>query len=309
MISSDTATRSTATPDASRRSFRKAAVGWLMLAPVHAQLIFMLALPAVYVFWLSLNQSSYGGDAVFVGLRNYAEILSDPAFIRSLINTFVVVNIIVYAEIVLAVGAALLFQSIRKGKAIFLAVLIAPYAISEVVAVLAWRFMADPNVGGINLILNAVGLSGLSWATNPVHALGLASVISVWLHFPFSFLLIYGGLLGIPGNISEAARIDGATAWQRFRRITLPLLMPAILIAIVFRYIFAFRMFSEVWLLTQGGPARSTEVLSVYLYKNAFRFSEFGMAAATGWLMVLGSLALACIYLVLIYRQGFRNEN
>ncbi len=114
---------------------------------------------------------------------------------------------------------------------------------------------------------------------------------AIWLHLPFTFVILYAARLAIPIELYEAARIDGATRWQTFRRITLPLLMPAILVAMLFRYIFAFRLFSEVWLLTQGGPARSTEVLAVYLYLEAFRYNDFGAAAATGWLMVLASLA------------------
>lgn len=100
-------------------------------------------------------------------------------------------------------------------------------------------------------------------------------------------------------------RSDGATPWQSFRRITLPLLVPAILVAMLFRYIFAYRLFSEVWLLTQGGPARSTEVVAVYLYLEAFRYNDFGAASATGWLMVVTSLMLAAFYLRRLYREMF----
>ena len=120
---------------------------------------------------------------------------------------------------------------------------------------------------------------------------------SIWLHLPFSFIILYAARLAVPDELYEAAAIDGATGWPAFRRITLPLLMPALLIAALFRYIFAFRLFSEVWLMTGGGPARTTEVLAVYLYLEAFRYNSFGAAAATGWLLVLASLLLALFYL------------
>jgi multiple sugar transport system permease protein len=291
----------------SGRQHRNTMLGHLLLLPLHVQLLLVLALPAAYVFWLSLHESNYGGLGAFVGFNNYARLFTDRAFVQSLVNTFVVVNVIVYIEVAFAVVAALLFHSLRHGKAIMLAVIIAPYAISEVVAVLAWKFLADPNYGLINALLAALGSDPFVWAVSPSQALGLASVISIWLHLPFTFLMIYGGLLGIPNSVIEAARVDGATPLQRFRKVVLPLLMPALLIAIIFRYIFAFRLFSEVWLLTQGGPARKTELLSVYLYKNAFRFNEFGMAAATGWLMVIGSLLVASVYVYLLYRRGFRD--
>jgi multiple sugar transport system permease protein len=286
---------------------RRRLTPWLMVAPVQLQLGLFLLVPAIVILWLSLNRSDYGQSLSFVGTENYHEILADPGFRLALINTVIVVNAVVYVEVLIALGAAALFRGLERGRAIFLAVVLTPYATSEVVAVLAWRFLADPNIGYIDPVLHFLGLGAVDWAVNRVHALLLVSVISIWLHFPFSFLLIYGAMLGIPASVIEAASIDGATAWQRFRRVTLPLLMPAILVTIVFRYIFAFRMFSEVWLLTKGGPARSTELLSVYLYKNAFEFSEFGTASATGWLMVIISLVLAMLYIVLLMRQRFDN--
>jgi multiple sugar transport system permease protein len=129
--------------------------------------------------------------------------------------------------------------------------------------------------------------------------------LSVWLHLPFTFVILYAARLAIPGELYEAAAIDGANAWARFRRITLPLLWPAMLVAMIFRYIFAFRLFSEVWLMTKGGPARQTEVLAVYLYLEAFRYNAFGVAAATGWLLVLVSLVLAVWYLRRLYKSMF----
>lgn len=278
-----------------------------MLLPMQLQLILVLALPSLYVLWLSFTESSYGATPEFVGWANYAAILSDSSFWRSLINTLIVVNIVVYVEIILSIGVALLFQSVTRGRALLMAVILAPYAVSEVVAVLAWRFMLEPDIGILTGLFSALGYVP-NWATNPTEALVLVSMIGVWLHLPFSFLLIYAALIAIPADLTEAARVDGARPWQRFRLVTLPLLMPAILIAIIFRYIFGFRIFSEVWLLTQGGPARTTEVMAVYLYKNAFRYNEFGMAAATGWLMVLGALLLASFYVYHVYRSGFRNE-
>jgi ABC-type sugar transport system permease subunit len=114
--------------------------------------------------------------------------------------------------------------------------------------------------------------------------------------------------LGIPRDLYEAAQVDGANAWKQFVRITIPLLVPAMLVALAFRYIFAFRIFSEVWLLTGGGPARTTEVLAVYLYRQAFRYADFGAAAATGWLMLLASLLMGAWYIHLMYKKMFRHD-
>jgi multiple sugar transport system permease protein len=190
-------------------------------------------------------------------------------------------------------------------RPIMLAIALAPYAVSEVSAVVMWRFLFDTDVGAATQVLRALGLPIIEWSVNPSHGLFLVALLSIWLHLPFTFVILYSARLAIPGELYEAAKVDGATLYQQFRRITLPLLMPAILIAMLFRYIFAFRLFSEVWLLTQGGPARTTEVLAVYLYLEAFRYNAFGVAAATGWLLVLASLVLAVWYLRRLYKEMF----
>jgi multiple sugar transport system permease protein len=204
---------------------------------------------------------------------------------------------VVHQELLLGLGVALLFASGLPARGLLLAVVLAPYAVSEVAAVVMWRYLFDPEVGHVTYALQALGLPALDWAVSPTHGLLLVALLSVWLHLPFTFMILYAARLAIPLELYEAARIDGGSPWQVFRRITLPLLVPAILIAALFRMIFAFRLFSEVWLLTAGGPARTTEVVAVYLYLEAFRYNAFGAAAATGWLMVVGSMLLAAPYL------------
>jgi multiple sugar transport system permease protein len=125
------------------------------------------------------------------------------------------------------------------------------------------------------------------------------------MHLPFSFIPLYTGFLAIPPQLYEAAQIDGAGPWAEFRNITLPMLMPTILVAMLFRIIFAFRMFTEVWLLTRGGPARSTELMALYLYVTGFRYNDFGGGAATGCLMLLGSLLISLAWLRRAYRGMF----
>jgi multiple sugar transport system permease protein len=281
---------------------------WAMVAPTQALLIGVILVPSLYVFWLSLNKSSFGLAPTFVGLANYAEILVDGYFWRAFKNTVLVVLVVVHLELLLALGAALLFAGGVPMRRSMIAVMLAPYAISEVAAVVMWRFMMDPQVGMVSQTLAFLGLPTLEWAVNPTHGLLLAGLLSVWLHLPFTFLILYSARLALPVELYEAARIDGATAWQQCRSITLPLLVPAMLVATLFRYVFAFRLFSEVWLITQGGPARQTEVLAVYLYLEAFRYNEFGIAAATGWVMVVASLLLAIPYLRQMYRKMFAGE-
>ena len=279
-----------------------------LVTPVQLMIGGIIFLPALYVFWLSLNESSFGQAATFVGFTNYAKVLADPYFWKALLNTVIVVAIVVHLELLIGLGMALFFASGVPMRALLLAIVLAPYAVSEVSAVVMWRYLFEPDVGMMSRLLMGLGLPPIEWAVNPSHGLAMVSLLSIWLHLPFSFIILYAARLSIPGDLYEAAAIDGASAWTSFRRITLPLLMPALLIAALFRYIFAFRLFSEVWLMTGGGPARSTEVMAVYLYLEAFRYNAFGSAAATGWLLVLASLLLALLYLRGLYKEMFKRD-
>ena len=281
---------------------------WLMVSPAQALLVLVLFVPALYVFWLSLTRSTYGKSPEWVGLANYATVLGDPYFWRALWNTAIVVNTVVFVEFALALGVAVLFAGWIPWRKWMIAMVLAPYAITEVVSVVIWKFMMDPYGGPITNALASLGLPPLDWSVEPSHGLALVIVLSVWHHLPFTFILLYTALLGIPRDLYEAAQVDGANAWKQFVRITIPLLVPAMLVALVFRYIFAFRIFSEVWLLTGGGPARTTEVLAVYLYRHAFRYADFGAAAATGWLMLLASLLMGAWYIHLMYKKMFRHD-
>jgi len=193
------------------------------------------------------------------------------------------------------------------GKRFIVSILLMPYAVSEVSAVVMWRFMLEPDVGLINFLLGQIGLGQISWATDRWDALLVVSLLSIWLTLPFTFLILYSAVTTLPREITEAAHVDGASRWQIFWHVTLPMIMPAVLVALLFRYIFAMRLFSEVWLLTEGGPARLTEVLAVYLYRHGFRYQEFGVAAAAGWIMVALSLLIALYYLYEMYKRMFRD--
>jgi multiple sugar transport system permease protein len=274
-----------------------------LVAPVHVLVLGVIVIPSVFVLWLSFQASSFGQAASFVGFDNYLRVLSDAYFWRSLLNTVAVVAVAVHLELLLGLGIALLFASGLPARRVLLVVVLAPYAISEVTAAAMWRFLFDPDVGPVTNALLDLGLPTLDWTFVPSHGLVLVGLLTIWLHLPFTFVILYAARLAIPKDLYEAGRADGASPLQLFRNVTLPLLAPAILIAMLFRYIFAFRLFSEIWLMTQGGPARTTEVVAVYLYLEAFRYNSFGTAAATAWIMVVVSLLLATAY-ILRLRKG-----
>ena len=294
-----------ASPTAGRAGWRQLVPPFLLIAPVQLMVLLTIFLPVLYVAWLSVNQSSFGQNPEFVGLANYVKVLSDPYFWRSLVNTVIIVLIVVHVELLLGLAVGLLFASGVPLRPLMLAAVLAPYAVSEISAVVMWRYMFDLDIGIMTQFLQMIGLPALEWSINPTHGLVLIALLSIWLHLPFTFVILYAARLAIPQELYEAAQVDGATPWQRFVRITLPLLAPAMLIAMLFRYIFAFRLFSEVWLMTGGGPARQTEVLAVYLYLEAFRYNAFGEAAATGWLLLIASLVCAFWYLRRLYKEMF----
>ncbi|MDL2229156.1 sugar ABC transporter permease [Treponema sp. OttesenSCG-928-L16] len=281
----------------------KKASPYFLLAPAHIILMLIIGLPSLYVLWLSLNVSSWGTSLDFVGMANYLKIFRDPYFWRAVFNTFVVVIGVVYTEMLLGLGLAALFAGGIPFKKFMFSIVLMPYAISPVVGVLIWKTLMDPNIGIISRSLPLLGFGTFNWSVNHVHALILIGFINLWLHLPFTFVLLYAGMLSISQTLYEAARIDGANRIQIFARITLPLLSQTMLISMIFRLVFSFRLFSEVWLLTRGGPVRMTEVLAVYLYQNAFRYGDFGVASATGWLMVVGALLIASVYLYLMRRR------
>ncbi|HQZ13157.1 MAG TPA: sugar ABC transporter permease [Devosia sp.] len=283
------------------------AIHFLLLSPVLGLATIFLAGPALYVLWLSLTVSNYGMNAQFVGLQNYVTVLQDPGFWTAVVNTLIIVNVVVYVELILALGISLVVQR-QSGlmRVLLFSAILVPYGISDVVGVMAWRFMSDPNFGILARGLASIGID-FNWTINPTLALILVTIISVWHHLPFTFVLVFAALVSVPKDMVEAAEVDGAGPFQRFWYIIFPFIVPAVLLAMLFRYVFGLRLFTEVWLLTNGGPMGMTEVLGTYLYKNAFRFGDFGAASATGWMMVVITLLLASPYLVKMYKGTFRD--
>jgi multiple sugar transport system permease protein len=278
----------------------------LLLLPALVLLVGFLAAPAIYIGWLSFHESTLGQQPVFVGFANYAALVADPRFWRAAWNTFAVVNVIVYGELALGLAVAVLVRRVEIGRKLVIAAIIAPYAITESSGIVIWRFMMEPDVGLLSRMLAEIGLA-LPWDYEPWAGLALSSLIAIWHHMPFTFLILYAALLSVPKETQEAADIDGASAWQRFWLVEVPIIMPAILVAILFRYIFAIRLFGEVWLLTRGGPARLTEVLAIYLYRETFQFRNFGAASAAGVCMLLLSLLIAAPYLYRMAKEVRRD--
>lgn len=271
----------------------------------------VLAYPIVYAGYLSFHKVGLGqlrrGEFPFSGLDNYARVFNDPLFWLALKNTFVFTAITVSAEIVLAVAIALLINqtSLWTSRLTRLLILL-PYAIPPIANGLIWSFMYSFQFGFLNRIGFSLGLidSPINWAGNPETALYVVTVPYIWRTLPFAILLIHAALQGISEELYDAAAVDGANAWHRFRRITLPLLLPIIVVILVLRTSFAFAVFEEILAITQGGPGDATWVAAWYSYKVAFAPPfNIGMGAASAYVLALAIGLLAILYVKFLYKR------
>ncbi len=234
----------------------------------------------------------------FVGWENYQDLLTDPVALSSLFTTLVFVTVTTPLEVLLGLGMALVLNESFRGRGLLRAVVLVPWAIPTVVSSQMWRFIFNDRYGLFNFLLfgNQTHLY-LAPLADPGLALLSVMVADIWKTSSFASLIILAGLQTIPDELYEAASIDGATAWQKFRHITLPMVKPALLLALLFRTIDALRVFDLVFVMTQGGPADATNVLQFYGYKKSFAEGMIGYGSAISVAVFLISLLLSVLYI------------
>lgn len=259
--------------------------------------------PLLWTISLSFQKFdlAVGGDAPsFVGFDNYARILASPQFSTALLQTIGYVVTTLTVELVIAIPIALLLNHATRGVRVMRLIVAIPIMIAPIVASLAFKFLFSNGYGFINAGLEAIGVSAPSWFATVWLARGTVLATNLWLALPFVILVLLAGLSNVPAELNEAAKTDGATSWQRFVWVTLPLLKPAILIVLVIRLADAFRVFDSVYVLTGGGPANSTDVMSSYLYRLMFSSTDFaGSSAATVLFVLVVGLCAASIFFLL----------
>jgi multiple sugar transport system permease protein len=282
-----------------------------MNVPTIAFLCVVLAYPILFAGYLSVHKVGLAqlrrGEFPFNGWENYSRVLEDPLFWIGIKNTLVFSAITVTSEIVIAVAIALLINQagVWTSRVTRLLILL-PYAIPPICNGLIWSFLYSFQFGFLNRILFSLGLidAPINWTGNPDTALYALTVPYIWRTLPFAIILVHAALQGIPRELYEAAAIDGANAWHRFRRITLPMLQQIIAIILILRTAFAFAVFEEILAITQGGPGDATWVAAWYSYKITFAPpSNFGMGAASAFILALMIGLIALVYLRLIYRR------
>ncbi len=256
--------------------------------------------------WRLTNPDSFQ----FVGLDNYVKLLTADASSRYSVwvpfgNTVVYTAATVGLEFILGFAIALLFQRQLKRFGFLRTCVIVPMMISDVVIALMWRLLWDSNSGFINYLMNLIGQPSRPWLADPSTAMGALVLTDIWQNTPFVFLMLTAGLQALPTDVYESADIDGASPVKSFWHITVPLMMPVIVITLLFRFIFNFRDFTKIYTLTAGGPGRSTEVLSVDLYQMMFRNFDAGFGSAMAWVIVIVTVLIAAFFLRALWRQTF----
>jgi multiple sugar transport system permease protein len=270
----------------------------ILTLPVIVFLLVIFIYPLLYGFHLSLHSTRQGLKAQeFVGFKNYIDVLSSSLFWLGMKNTLLYTAGTVGITVGLGLLIALLLNSINSFVWFYRAVLILPLGMSAVVAGMTWQMMLNPLSGIVNHLLKLAGLPGSLWHTGMETAMISVVLIESWQWTPFPLFIIYAGLQMLPQEPYEAAIIDGATAWQRIRFITLPLVAPIIGLAFMFRLIGAFRSFDILYAVTKGGPGRATDTLIIQAYQESFSYYRLEYGLVVGTVMLILTLAV-CVFLL-----------
>jgi trehalose/maltose transport system permease protein len=282
--------------------------GYALLLPALTVLAVVAIYPIGGLFWLSLRQRilPFGIDA-FIGLDNFKLLVQMPRFWNSFGVTCYFAVLSVTLEVLVGLGIALLLARRFPGVGWVRAVILLPWAIPTVVTAKMWDWMYQPELGVLNYFLRAAGLTTdpVNWLGTPALAIHAAIVADVWKTTPFVVILLLAGLALIPSDVYRAAALDGASAWQTFWHVTLPLLRPILMVVVVFRMIDALRAFDLLYVMTGGGPADTTETLSIYAYKMLFQTLQFGYGSAIGVVMFM-LVALVSLFQLWIGRRDSR---
>jgi multiple sugar transport system permease protein len=293
----------------SRRFFnalnrRELLLPYLLVAPALAVLLALSIYPLIYSVTISLQQETASG--IVWTLAHFKRLATDNFFRTAMAHTFVYAIAALTCEFVLGLALALLLNQQMRGRGVFRASLLVPMMLPTVVVGIVWRLLLNPNFGAINGTLKQLGVDteSLTWTASPRLAFVAVIAVDIWQWTPFVFLVLLAGLQAIPQEPYEAALVDGSSRWQTFRHVTLPLLKPAILIVLLLRTMDLLRVFDQIFILTEGGPGFATEMISLYIYRTAFRFFDFGYAAAMSFVLLALTNVISVVYIRLL-----RSEN
>lgn len=270
----------------------------ILLGPAVVYLIAFSLFPLIYSLYISFTDlGAADSSGSFIGLANYAELLSDEFFWNASVNTVVMVGAAVTIQVALGTALALFFNLHLRGSWLVRGALILPMLLTPIVVGVMWRALLNPDWGIVNWAMESVGIDPPNWLGSTEWAIRTLILVDVWQWTPFVFLIVFARLQSLPRDVFEAAEVDGAGRLGMLSKITLPLLLPAISFVAIFRAIDAFRSFDLVYGLSYGGPARSTTTLSFLAFQNGFQFQNYGYAAATSYVMVIALIVATTVLL------------
>jgi multiple sugar transport system permease protein len=304
----DTPKVRTATTPPPRRRIGDTLRAYLMNAPAMIVIVVLIAYPIGYSFWLSLHKYNLKRPAAerFIWFQNYISLVTDAQFLTSLKVTVGFVLVIVGMVLVLGVTLALLLNETFVGRGVLRSLVLLPWAMPGVVNGLMWRTIFDAKTGPLNGLLYQLGFidSYQAWLVTPTSAFLITAFAQVWNTLPFTVIVLLAGLSTIPSELYDAAKVDRAGVFQRFRQITLPWLLHPLLIVLILETMNAFRAFDAIYVLTGGGPGDATNVIAMLNVKTVLTYTDFGLGSAYSWVITLVTLLISVGYVSLLYKKG-----
>jgi multiple sugar transport system permease protein len=273
---------------------------WLFSLPAVLVIAAVIVFPWIYTLFMSLQDWKIGGGAEFVGLGNFIDLAKDQRFVESMGHTVYFTVLAVVLPILFGTAAALVFHREFPARGLLRTIFIMPMMATPVAVALVWTMMFHPQLGVLNYLLSLVGIGPSAWVYDPGTVIPTLVMVEVWHWTPLVMLIVLGGLAGLPREPYESALIDGANDWHMFRHITLPLVWPFIMVAIVIRTIDALKAFDTIFVITQGGPGTASETMNIFLYLQAFQFYKIGYASAV---VVIFFVIIIMLSLLLLYAR------
>jgi len=295
----------TAQPRVSARRSRRRGnwTAWAFIAPVVIYLLVFYAYPLARNVELSVRaytvRSFIDGTAPFVGLANYRAVFANPTFGPALLNTGLFVGVSILFQFSIGLALAVFFIRHFPLSGTLRALFLVPWLLPLLVSGSVWSWMLNSDSGIVNSFLKAVGIGQINWLTSPQWSLTAVLIANIWIGIPFNLVILYSGLQSIPGEVYEAASIDGANGWQKFVHITFPLLRPVSAITILLGLVYTLKVFDLIWIMTRGGPADASTTFAIWSYRLGFGslLPDFSPAAAVGNLLILVALIFGLIYI------------
>jgi len=272
---------------------------WPFIIPALVLVGAVIVFPWVFTLWMSANEWQVGSPQHFVGLANYVRLATDARFWESMGNTLFYTVLSVVAPLVFGTAAALVFDSKMPMRGLLRGIFVMPMMATPVAVALVWTMMFHPQLGVLNYLLSRVGIPAQDWIFDQKTVIPSLVLVETWQWTPLVMLIVLGGLAAMPREPFEGAEIDGANAWQKFRYITLPLILPFMMVAVIIRSIDALKSFDIIYAMTQGGPGTASETINIYLYNVAFSYYDvgYGSAIAVVFFIIIIIMSLVLLHL------------